>query len=130
MVNMNYLTCQDHEIPNGWPLGLEVMNSRLRVFDSLPVATVQRYTLHAPSASISSFLSSDLDTEVTRTKFYPVSALFHFSPRERHSHPSIFLLGHKCLILCHTNLNLVHKHSNYGEIRTCFYVILHHRLHH
>ncbi|EXC30573.1 hypothetical protein L484_015065 [Morus notabilis] len=69
MADLNHASIEDHEIPNGWPLGLEVMNTRLRVFDSLPVATVQHYTLHAPSASVSSLLSSDLDTESTASFF-------------------------------------------------------------
>ncbi|GMN50741.1 hypothetical protein TIFTF001_019898 [Ficus carica] len=69
MVNLDYVTCQDHDIPNGWPLGLEVMNVRLRVVDSLRSATLERYSWHAPSASLSSFSSSALDTESTASFF-------------------------------------------------------------
>lgn len=54
---------QEHEMANGWPLGLEIMNIRLRVVDSLPAAA-QPYSLHLPSNSFSSLSSSNLDTEV------------------------------------------------------------------
>ncbi|KAH7546049.1 hypothetical protein FEM48_Zijuj01G0159400 [Ziziphus jujuba var. spinosa] len=53
---------QDQETPNGWPLGLEIMNIRFRVVESLSAAA-EPYSLHVPSASFSSFTSSNLDTE-------------------------------------------------------------------
>ncbi|PON61363.1 hypothetical protein TorRG33x02_281870 [Trema orientale] len=59
----------DQEIPSGWPLGLEIMNVRLQVIGSSPSAAVERYSLHAPSDSFSSFSSSNLDTESTASFF-------------------------------------------------------------
>lgn len=53
-------------MPNGWPLGLEIMNMRFRVVESFPAA-VEPYSLHVPSASFSSFSSSNLETEVIPT---------------------------------------------------------------
>lgn len=58
------VTPQDHEMPHGWPLGLEIMNMRLRVVESLPAAVVGHRPLHIPSASFTSLSSSNLDTEV------------------------------------------------------------------
>ncbi|XP_024930164.1 uncharacterized protein LOC107425182 isoform X1 [Ziziphus jujuba] len=59
---------QDQETPNGWPLGLEIMNIRFRVVESLSAAA-EPYSLHVPSASFSSFTSSNLDTESTASFF-------------------------------------------------------------
>ncbi|XP_057497258.1 uncharacterized protein LOC130781992 [Actinidia eriantha] len=62
---------EDHETTNGWPLGLGNLNIRLRVTENFEpaVATAERSSLHAPSSSFSSFLSSDLDTESTASFF-------------------------------------------------------------
>ncbi|XP_030968434.1 uncharacterized protein LOC126726019 [Quercus robur] len=57
------------EEPRGWPLGLGIMNVRLRVRESLPAAAVQPYSVHMPSTSFSSFSSSNLDTESTASFF-------------------------------------------------------------
>ncbi|XP_015890622.1 uncharacterized protein LOC107425182 isoform X2 [Ziziphus jujuba] len=59
---------EDQETPNGWPLGLEIMNIRFRVVESLSAAA-EPYSLHVPSASFSSFTSSNLDTESTASFF-------------------------------------------------------------
>ncbi|BFG27822.1 hypothetical protein Pyn_23409 [Prunus yedoensis var. nudiflora] len=63
------MATEDHEMPHGWPLGLEIMNMRLRVVESLPAAVVGRRPLHIPSASFTSFSSSNLDTESTASFF-------------------------------------------------------------
>jgi hypothetical protein len=58
---------QNHEIPSGWPLGLGIMNVRLRVLERLPASAAHPHSLHVASTSFSSFSSSNLDTEVTQT---------------------------------------------------------------
>lgn len=58
---------QNHEIPSGWPLGLGIMNVRLRVLERLPASATHPHSLHVASTSFSSFSSSNLDTEVTQT---------------------------------------------------------------
>ncbi|ONI10535.1 hypothetical protein PRUPE_4G051900 [Prunus persica] len=63
------MATEDHEMPHGWPLGLEIMNMRLRVVESLPAAVVGHRPLHIPSASFTSFSSSNLDTESTASFF-------------------------------------------------------------
>ncbi|KAA8515220.1 hypothetical protein F0562_018399 [Nyssa sinensis] len=60
---------QDHEMPNGWPLGLENMNIRLRVAESSQAAAAEPNSLHMRSASFSSVSSSNLDTESTASFF-------------------------------------------------------------
>ena len=68
---------QNHEMSNGWPLGLQIMNMRLRLQERLHAAApvVEPYSLHIPSSSFSSFSSSNLDTEVIpRNLFF---LLFH-----------------------------------------------------
>ncbi|XP_077228205.1 uncharacterized protein LOC143861162 [Tasmannia lanceolata] len=57
-----------NEMLIGWPLGLENMNMRLRVIDTLQVTESNSFRLR--SASFSSFTSSDLDTPSTRS-FFP-----------------------------------------------------------
>ncbi|KAF8413828.1 hypothetical protein HHK36_001822 [Tetracentron sinense] len=51
------------EMPNGWPLGLENMNRRLRVVERLQAAA-EPFSFHVHSTSFSSFSSSNLDTEI------------------------------------------------------------------
>ncbi|KAI8001250.1 hypothetical protein LOK49_LG09G00738 [Camellia lanceoleosa] len=64
------MVVEDHEMPNGWPLGLGNMNIRLQVTENLrPAAAVPRLLL-SPSSSFSSFSSSNLDTESTAS-FFP-----------------------------------------------------------
>ena len=62
------MALQDNLMRNGWPLGLENMNTRLlQAADSSPQAAVvasEPSSLHVPSSSFSSFSSSNLDTEV------------------------------------------------------------------
>ncbi|KAK4347185.1 hypothetical protein RND71_033524 [Anisodus tanguticus] len=62
---------QDHEVPSGWPLGLENMNIRLRVAERSQVVTAAvageaAYRLYVSSPS---FSSSNLDTESTMSFF-------------------------------------------------------------
>ncbi|KAK9267490.1 hypothetical protein L1049_009917 [Liquidambar formosana] len=59
----------DRGMPNGWPLGLEIMNMRLGVVESLQAAAAEPYSLHVPSTSFSTFSSSNLDTESTASFF-------------------------------------------------------------
>ncbi|PIA31217.1 hypothetical protein AQUCO_05100017v1 [Aquilegia coerulea] len=55
---------------NGWPLGLENMNLRLRVIESRQVPPSETYhPYRVRSTSFSSFTSSDLDTESTKSFF-------------------------------------------------------------
>ncbi|XP_010272351.1 PREDICTED: uncharacterized protein LOC104608156 isoform X2 [Nelumbo nucifera] len=59
-----------HEMPNGWPLGLENMSTRLRVLEYLQAAVAEESSsFHMYSTSFSSFSSSELDTESTRSFF-------------------------------------------------------------
>lgn len=62
------MALQENLMPNGWPLGLENMNTRLlEVAENSPQAAVAAAvpsSLHVPSSSFSSFSSSNLDTEV------------------------------------------------------------------
>lgn len=54
-------------MPNGWPFGLGNMNTRLIVTETVEEAVAgasEPNTLHGPSSSFSSFLSSNFDTEV------------------------------------------------------------------
>ncbi|MCD7450258.1 hypothetical protein HAX54_004703 [Datura stramonium] len=65
---------QEHEVPGGWPLGLENMNIRLRVGERSQVVTAAAageaaYRLYVSSPSFSSFSSSSLDTESTMSFF-------------------------------------------------------------
>ncbi|GAV60318.1 hypothetical protein CFOL_v3_03849 [Cephalotus follicularis] len=61
----------DNETSNGWPLGLQIMNTRLRVVESTQDAPSVElpYSLHMPTSSFSSFSSSNLDTESTASFF-------------------------------------------------------------
>ncbi|KAI3456232.1 hypothetical protein Pfo_012895 [Paulownia fortunei] len=61
----------NYETPNGWPLGLGNMNSRIRVVrTSQLVAPPQPYASRLRrSSSFSSFSSSNLDTESTASFF-------------------------------------------------------------
>eukprot|EP00262_Sarcandra_glabra_P012014 TRINITY_DN2995_c0_g1_i1.p1 TRINITY_DN2995_c0_g1~~TRINITY_DN2995_c0_g1_i1.p1 ORF type:complete len:127 (+),score=7.69 TRINITY_DN2995_c0_g1_i1:141-521(+) len=55
---------------SGWPLGLENMNIRLRGTETtLQAAAVEPNSFHTRSTSFSSFTSSDLDTESTKSFF-------------------------------------------------------------
>lgn len=63
------MVSEEQEMPSGWPLGLEIMNTRLRVAESLQASAVEPHTLHMPSTSFSSFSSSNLDTESTASFF-------------------------------------------------------------
>ncbi|KAM3251528.1 hypothetical protein P3L10_005598 [Capsicum annuum] len=66
---------QDHEVPSGWPLGLENMNIRLRVAERTQIVTAAAaageaaYRLYVSSPSFSSFSSSSLDTQSTMSFF-------------------------------------------------------------
>ncbi|XP_050229116.1 uncharacterized protein LOC126678257 isoform X2 [Mercurialis annua] len=63
-------TTEENETSNGWPLGLEIMNMRLRVADPCQAAPVEpRSALRLCSASFSSYSSSNLDTESTASFF-------------------------------------------------------------
>ncbi|XP_062161659.1 uncharacterized protein LOC133868697 isoform X1 [Alnus glutinosa] len=57
------MVTENHEIPSGWPLGLGIMNVRLRVLERLPASAAHPHSLHVASTSFSSFSSSNLDTE-------------------------------------------------------------------
>ncbi|KAH0717910.1 hypothetical protein KY285_013941 [Solanum tuberosum] len=64
----------EHEVPSGWPLGLENMNTRLRVAERSQAVTAAAageaaYRLYVSSPSFSSFSSSSLDTESTMSFF-------------------------------------------------------------
>ncbi|KAK3023041.1 hypothetical protein RJ639_044831 [Escallonia herrerae] len=63
------MVTEDHEIRNGWPLGLGNMNMRLGVVDIFQAAAAAPYPRHVPSSSFSSFSSSSLDTESTTSFF-------------------------------------------------------------
>ncbi|KAK9268071.1 hypothetical protein L1049_010510 [Liquidambar formosana] len=63
------MVTEDRGMPNGWPLGLEIMNMRLGVVESLQAAAAEPYSLHVPSTSFSTFSSSNLDTESTASFF-------------------------------------------------------------
>ncbi|THG15635.1 hypothetical protein TEA_027364 [Camellia sinensis var. sinensis] len=64
---------EDHEMPNGWPLGLGNMNIRLQVTENLQPAAAAPRLSHSPSSSFSSFSSSNLDTEIYQStaSFFP-----------------------------------------------------------
>ncbi|XP_059438734.1 uncharacterized protein LOC132171440 isoform X2 [Corylus avellana] len=64
------MVTENHEIPSGWPLGLGIMNMRLRVLQRLPAsAAAEPHSLRVASTSFSSFSSSNLDTESTASFF-------------------------------------------------------------
>ncbi|KAK3431370.1 hypothetical protein EUGRSUZ_E03247 [Eucalyptus grandis] len=60
---------EDLEERIGWPLGLEIMNLRLRLFESLQPATIDPQSFRAPSTRLSSISSSGLDTESSASFF-------------------------------------------------------------
>ncbi|KAG6754895.1 hypothetical protein POTOM_040696 [Populus tomentosa] len=62
-----WIVLLDNETSNGWPLGL--MNTRLRVMESIQAAPVEPYSLRIRSSSFSSFISSNLDTESSASFF-------------------------------------------------------------
>ncbi|KAK3207095.1 hypothetical protein Dsin_021141 [Dipteronia sinensis] len=67
------MATQDDETSNGWPLGLEIMNMRLRVMEAegtqaAPEA-VEPDSTHTRTISFTSFSSSNLDTESTTSFF-------------------------------------------------------------
>ncbi|KAF9611577.1 hypothetical protein IFM89_033581, partial [Coptis chinensis] len=65
------------KMSNGWPLGLETMNLRLRVMESLQAAAAEpNHPFSVHSTSFSSFTSSDLDTESTKSFFQDGSVSF------------------------------------------------------
>ncbi|KAM7263605.1 hypothetical protein ACFE04_001288 [Oxalis oulophora] len=80
---------QDHEALNGWPLGLEVMNTTLQVEENSQAAApvTQPHSLHIRSTSFSSFSSSYLDTQSSASFFKDHSVslgrLIGFQPVER-----------------------------------------------
>ncbi|KAF8029685.1 hypothetical protein BT93_E2191 [Corymbia citriodora subsp. variegata] len=59
----------DPEERIGWPLGLEIMHLRLRLFESLQSATVDPQSFRRPSTRFSSISSSALDTESSASFF-------------------------------------------------------------
>lgn len=67
----------------GWPLGLEIMSTRLQVTENqrpAPTIEVEPYSINMPSFSFSSVTSSNLDTEViyfSRITIYK-TLQFHF----------------------------------------------------
>ncbi|KAH7568873.1 hypothetical protein JRO89_XS06G0065500 [Xanthoceras sorbifolium] len=59
---------RDHETSNGWPLGLEIMNTRLQVMEGAQAAlAVEPSPTHRRTISFSSFSSSNLDTEINQS---------------------------------------------------------------
>ncbi|KAI9198793.1 hypothetical protein LWI28_022217 [Acer negundo] len=71
------MATQDDEISNGWPLGLEIMITRLRVMEegtqAAPAeaapAAVEPNSTHTRTVSFTSLSSSNLDTESTTSFF-------------------------------------------------------------
>ncbi|KAH9797112.1 hypothetical protein KPL71_005756 [Citrus sinensis] len=72
------MATEEHEMSTGWPLGLEIMSTRLRVTESLqsqavrapaPAPAEEPYSIHVRAISFSSFSSSNLDTESTASFF-------------------------------------------------------------
>ncbi|CAN1280922.1 hypothetical protein LINPERPRIM_LOCUS17560 [Linum perenne] len=66
---------------SGWPLGLQIMSLRLRLTEmsnnnTAPPASNQPNNLFITSSSFSSFSSSNLDTESTRSFFQDNSVSF------------------------------------------------------
>ncbi|KAK7252128.1 hypothetical protein RIF29_35865 [Crotalaria pallida] len=78
---------KNDEMPIGWPLGLGILNMRLRNVDSTPTAPREPYSIHVRSTSFSSFSSSNLDTESTVSFFQDKSVtlgrLIGIRPGER-----------------------------------------------
>ncbi|KAG9447805.1 hypothetical protein H6P81_013933 [Aristolochia fimbriata] len=77
---------QGDEVASGWPFGLENMNLRLRNSETLQAVPAGSNSLRLHSTSFSSFSSSDLDTESTRSFFQDRSItlgrLIGIKPRE------------------------------------------------
>ncbi|XP_026392131.1 uncharacterized protein LOC113287559 isoform X2 [Papaver somniferum] len=73
------------ELSGGWPLGLENMNIRLEIVDNFQISR-EPYTSQPRSTSFSSFTSSELDTESTRSSFQDPSVslgrLLGMKPRQ------------------------------------------------
>ncbi|KAG6594587.1 hypothetical protein SDJN03_11140, partial [Cucurbita argyrosperma subsp. sororia] len=64
------MVSEDRDMINGWPLGLEVMNTRVRMADSQRLPPTDPFpTSHIPSRSFSSLSSSELDTMSTASFF-------------------------------------------------------------
>ncbi|XAR59181.1 hypothetical protein NMG60_11014876 [Bertholletia excelsa] len=59
------MVAEDHEMLNGWPLGLRNLYTRLRVTEN----RLQQPAAEPPSSSYLSFSSSDLDSE-SAASFY------------------------------------------------------------
>ncbi|PSS24620.1 Protein FAM216B like [Actinidia chinensis var. chinensis] len=106
---------EDHETTNGWPLGLGNLNIRLRVTENFEpaAATAERSSLHAPSSSFSSFLSSDLDTEIKQStaSFFQdhsvsLGRLIGIRPRDRG-------------VVYFPNTTSVEQHESILESRSC-----------
>ncbi|KAI3888742.1 hypothetical protein MKX03_013910 [Papaver bracteatum] len=73
------------ELSGGWPLGLENMNIRLEIVDNFQISR-EPYTSQPRSTSFSSYTSSELDTESTRSSFQDPSVslgrLLGMKPRQ------------------------------------------------
>ncbi|CAL5409886.1 unnamed protein product [Camellia sinensis] len=104
------MVLEDHEMPNGWPLGLGNLNMRLRVTESLHPAATEPHPLHTPSSSCSSFSSSNLDTESTASFFQDHSVslgrLIGIRSRERGS-------------VYFPNASRFEQHESLSERRSC-----------
>ncbi|CAL5346077.1 hypothetical protein CsSME_00030440 [Camellia sinensis var. sinensis] len=104
------MVLEDHEMPNGWPLGLGNLNIRLRVTESLHPAATEPHPLHTPSSSCSSFSSSNLDTESTASFFQDHSVslgrLIGIRSRERGS-------------VYFPNASRFEQHESLSERRSC-----------
>ncbi|EEF50822.1 conserved hypothetical protein [Ricinus communis] len=73
------MATEENETSNGWPLGLEILNMRLRVMATLQAAPSEPHsTVHLRSPSFSSFSSSNLDTEPSNIELV-LFALHHRS---------------------------------------------------
>ncbi|KAJ4977239.1 hypothetical protein NE237_002345 [Protea cynaroides] len=87
------------EMTNGWPLGLQAMSMRLRVLDSLQATAADPSSSCMHSVSFTSFTSSDLDTESTKSFFQDRSVslgrLIGLRPDSLHlaEHEQIFAAG-------------------------------------
>ncbi|KAJ8626139.1 hypothetical protein MRB53_019446 [Persea americana] len=63
------MMAEANEMPSGWPLGLGNMNMRFRVMETFQAAATDPNHFAMRSTSFSSFTSSELDTESTRSFF-------------------------------------------------------------
>ncbi|XXG90085.1 hypothetical protein AAC387_Pa12g1929 [Persea americana] len=93
-----------NEIPCGWPLGLENMNMRLQVMETLQATSMEQNSYYVHSSSSSPISSSDFDTESTRS-FFPghsitLGRLIGIKP------------GDRALHLPNSNLNKEHDQNS------------------